>query len=206
MKKIFLLVCLFLCFSAVASAQRIDVTVNANNYKVVILKAKVLKHTSDTSNTMLNFYYEPDEQAVYVSTHGDSHGRLYLQKNKYTKETVAQCIDRLISENKYLFTGFPVKKVYLTACYGESRHRDNPKNIYIGHSDFFNVDIYEISRFCSILRSTEYVKNGYLYSIQYDSTNANPMTDKDKYKIVKNAAESAGADWAVEMLKNNKQF
>ena len=208
MKKIFLFVCIFLAFASIASAQRIDVEVNNSGYKVVLLKAKVLKHSNDdTAKDMLDFYYEENEQAVYVSTHSNAKGQLFLQrKSKYTGETVAQCVDRLIKENKHLFQNLTVKKVYLMACYEEARHKDNPADLFVGHSDFFNVDIYEISRFYGQSSSTYYVKNGMIYSIEYDRLNSNPLTDKDKYKLVKDAAESANATWAVEMLKNNKQF
>ena len=206
MKKIFLILFCVLCFSNICFAQRIDAQIDASGYKVVMLKAKLLKqYDRSAENKMLNFAYEPSEQAVYIEAHGDSHGRLYLQKNRHTKETVEQCIDRLIKENEYLFT-LPVKKVVLMSCYEESRHQDNPQNLYIGHSDTLNADIYEISRYCSLLENLYKIENGYIYSISYDQTNSNPLQDKNIYKLAKKAAESAGATWAVEMLKNNKQF
>lgn len=208
MKKIFLVLFCVLCFSSVCSAQRIDAQIDSSGYKVVMLKAKLLKEydRGDGNNKMLNFFYEQSEQALYVSAHGDSKGRLYLQKNRRTKETVAQCVDRLIEENANLFNGLTVRKVYLMSCYEEARHQDNPKNLYIGHSDVLNVDIYEISRYCSLLENLYKIENGYIYSISYDQTNSNPLADRKIYKLAKNAAEDAGATWAVEMLKNNKQF
>ena len=207
MKKIFLFVFICLCFSNICFAQRIDAQIDASGYKVVMLKAKLLKqYDRSAENKMLNFAYEPSEQAVYVEAHGDSHGRLYLQKNRRTKETVAQCVDRLIKENANLFNGLTVRKVYLMSCYEEARHQDNLQNLYIGHSDVLNVDMYEISRYCSILENVYDIRNGYIYSISYDQTNSNPFQDKNIYKLAKNAAKDANAEWAVEMLKNNKQF
>lgn len=201
MKKVFLFLLVFFAFSAVCSAQRIDVPVDDDGYEVVILKAKVLKHSDEKSNKMLNFYYEQDEQALYINAHGDAHGRLFLQKNKRIEKTVEECINRLINENINLFNGLSIKKIYLMSCYAESRHQDNPKNLFIGHCDSLNADIFEISRYNGYLHSDYYVKDGFYYSLEYDFTYANPKHDSKIYKLVKDAAKASNADWAVEMLK-----
>ena len=193
MKKIFLLVCLFLCFSAVASAQRIDVKAADNYHTITMLKAKVLRYSANDSKDKIDLFYDSEDKILYVGVHGKPSGLLYLQRpGKYTGETTEQCVNRLLSENAHLFSNLKINKVVLVACYENARHKDNRNDLHIGHSDLLNADIEELAWNDAVSLNANIQRNGNIFAVFYSEHGCFNSNKKEDKRIAKKAAKESG--------------
>lgn len=191
---------MILSVASVANATKIGA--NYEDTKIIILDVKTIEHHNKDGNLKtVNLYYEENEKALYIFTHGSiTDGHLYIQKRK---EKLDDCINRYISENSYKIGNLPIKKIYLGACYEYMRHEKevNPKNLYIGHNNLYNADMYEIAyndcafttvHFFYTQGRQRIVCFGEMYEFQ---------RNENAYKAAKKAAKESGYKWAVDIVE-----
>ena len=193
MKKIFLFMFVFLCFSATCLAQRVDVKATDNYHTITLLKAKVLKYNiNDTSKERVDFVYDADDKSLYVLAHSQPDGILYLQN---AGETLEKCINRILDANSALFSNIKVNKVILAACYESERH-ENRKDISIGYANSLNALIEELAYADSKLDTPCHISKSDIKLVMYTGY----CTENKDFKLAKKVAKESGAQWAIPVL------
>ena len=187
-----------------AEAYRLDVR-TPGGQTVSILRLRIVLFVKDYyGDSKFSLFYDENERALYFDCHGSDDGKIHFQERR---ESIPDTVDRKILEFYSSVSDLPIDKIYLMSCYQASRHKKNPKELYIGESKAFRCPIVEMFQFYGVLTSVWESNKTHFYAICYDG-DYNDLSDKyyrKNFNAVMDAAKDAKLKWAVRMLRNIKK-